>query len=787
MNTIFDYFKDRPIKTIYDLCNEFILYNLILSIEPNLKKVELVHDTDYKIKYENFSKIIESLSNYLIHNPERIYFTSKADFSSHLKIDSILKCEKDQAILLGEMLLFLSSISKNRESFEKLELCTTQSLSLYISIQEKYTTKFSGEDSKSIDYNVNGDEDDLDNGEHDNTHNNENDNIQASILCEKLKNEIKDKDKTILQLQSNYEELENKYNSCSQELSRLKDMNDTEYTAKEDLINQQILNDSLKNEIKELKLTKDNIINEYESKLKTINYKLNIANEKIVSLETENEKYKNYALENDRLKEKIKSLNSYKDTDKKLLECEQIINGKNDLIQDLTKEKNKIQDKNILLMKELSQLKQEINNKENKKITVENELRKIKNEFQELKISEKNLNRIIQNKKDNKGFELSEALLESGEINSQEDKEDYKQKYLEAIEEMETYKNIIMPLTEEKEKLEKENEAQKEVIEKLGGVDFLKKLNNNEEGEGINTNKEISALKQKISEQNNVSEELRKILDNKDKESDEYKKNLGEISEQLETYKNAVSLLTEEKGEYMNECQQLKEKIKYLENELSQNKNADSSTNINISTSNTIDNSKEINELKEKISERDGLIETLQGIISGDKDISILKTDGIDYKEKYNKLKEEKKEIEKKMIELKKDKDIYEKNNKIYEEKNKKLEEEIIDYKNNNLKLSDDNNRLNKEINDLKNKIINDGDNKVMQKKLDKLIAENERIKVSTIKEHELISSSMFELAIQLFSLKKEMEVKKNRENNNSGLSWVEIERRKNFPCEFYD
>ena len=252
MNTIFDYFKDRPIKSIYDLCNEFILYNLIVSIEPNLKKVELVHDSDYKIKYENFSKIIEAISNYLIHSPERVYFTSNADFSICLKIDSIIKCDKDQAILLGEMILFLSSISKNRESFEKLDQCTTQSLSLYISIQEKYTTKFSGEDSKSIDYNVNGDENDLDNGEHDN----ENDNINASILCEKLKKEIKDKNKTILQLQSNYEELENKYNSSSQELARIKDMNDTEYTAKEDLINQQILNNSLKNEIKELKLIK---------------------------------------------------------------------------------------------------------------------------------------------------------------------------------------------------------------------------------------------------------------------------------------------------------------------------------------------------------------------------------------------------------------------------------------------------------------------------------------------------------------------------------------------------
>ena len=778
MNTIFDYFKDRPIKSIYDLCNEFILYNLIVSIEPNLKKVELVHDSDYKIKYENFSKIIEAISNYLIHSPERVYFTSNADFSICLKIDSIIKCDKDQAILLGEMILFLSSISKNRESFERLDQCTTQSLSLYISIQEKYTTKFSGEDSKSIDYNVNGDENDLNNGEPDN----ENDNINASILCEKLKKEIKDKNKTILQLQSNYEELENKYNSSSQELARIKYMNDTEYTAKEDLINQQILNNSLKNEIKELKITKDNIINEYESKLKTLNYKLNISNEKIITLETENEKYKNYALENDKLKEKIKSLNSYKETDKKLLECEKIINGKNDLIQELTKEKNLIQDKNISLMKELSQLKQEINNKENKKMTVENELRKIKNEYQELKQSEKNLNRIIQNKNDSKGFILSEALLESGEINSQEDKEDYKQKYLDAIEEMETYKNIIMPLTEEKEKLENENKTQKEIIEKLGGTEYLQKLNNPEEG----TNKEISALKQKISEQNNVSEELRKILDNKDKESDEYKKNLGEITEQLETYKNAVSLLTEEKGEYMNECQQLKEKIKNLENELSQNKNTDSSLTNN-TTNNTIDNSKEINELKEKISERDGLIETLQGIISGDKDISVLKTDGIDYKEKYNKINVEKNEMEKKMNEFKKDKDILEKNSKLYEEKNKKLEEEIADYKNNNLKLSNDNNKLNKEINDLKNKMINDKDSKAMQKKFDEINAENENIKNRTIKEHELISSSMFELAIQLFSLKKEMDEIKKNEINNNGLSWIEIERRKNFPCEYYN
>ena len=104
--------------------------------------------------------------------------------------------------------------------------------------------------------------------------------------------------------------------------------------------------------------------------------------------------------------------------------------------------------------------------------------------------------------------------------------------------------------------------------------------------------------------------------------------------------------------------------------------------------------------------------------------------------------------------------------------------------------MSNDNYKLNKEINELKNKIINDKYNKTIQKKLDELNTENEKLKNNAIKEHELISSSMFELAIQFYNLKKEMNEIKTREendNDNEGLSWIEIERRKNFPCEYYN
>lgn len=762
MNTIFSFFKEKPIKSLSELCNEFTLYQLMLSIEPNLKKINLQHGSDYSIKHQNFSKIISILSTYITFHPERVYFTPEADFASRLKIDGIIKSQNEQAVLIGEMILFLSAISKNRESINNLDDCNDQAVMIYFTIQQKYSTKYNNNEEN----------------ENENEDNNENSNIQMNLLCDKLKNEIEDKNRTILELQSHYDELENKYDLSNKELTNLKNMTDTEFFAKEDLINQQILNESLNNEIKELKLTNNNIKNEYESKIKALNYKLNVANEKQVEMQIELDKYKTYMKENQRLKEKINLLNSYKDTDKKISELEKIINGKNDLIQELTKEKNKIQDKNISLIKEISQLKQDIFNQENKNLSLENELRKIKNENQEIKSGQNQLKKNRTKKEENnnkdKEINLSQALLENDEDDSNEEKEDYKQKYLDTKDELDMYKNIVNPLTEEKDKLETEIKQLKETIEKLGG-------NNNNiktsEDKKINSDKEINALKQKISEQNNISEELRKIVDNKEKKNFEYKKNLTEMQEQLDTYKNAVGLLTEEKGEHINEIKKLKEMNQKLEVELISNNNINNKEIITINNNN--DNNykekaeKEIKELKEKIIERDGLIETLQGIISGDKDMNILninKNDNIDYKQKYNEIKEKKEKIEKKM--------------KLMEEKNIKLEEEIK-----NIRLNND--KINKELNEFKNenKIFNDENNDIIiKKKLEELNIENENLKNKSNIEHQLISSSMFELSIQFFQLKQELDDLKKIENSGeSTLSWIEMERRKNFPCEYYN
>ena len=97
---------------------------------------------------------------------------------------------------------------------------------------------------------------------------------------------------------------------------------------------------------------------------------------------------------------------------------------------------------------------------------------------------------------------------------------------------------------------------------------------------------------------------------------------------------------------------------------------------------------------------------------------------------------------------------------------------------------------MNKQINELKNKniIINEeNDNKIMKKKLEEINMENENIKNKTIIEHQLISSSMFELAIQFFKIKKELDDKNMENSGENSLSWIEIERKKNFPCEYYN
>lgn len=56
-----------------------------------------------------------------------------------------------------------------------------------------------------------------------------------------------------------------------------------------------------------------------------------------------------------------------------------------------------------------------------------------------------------------------------------------------------------------------------------------------------------------------------------------------------------------------------------------------------------------------------------------------------------------------------------------------------------------------------------------------------EEQKIRVDREHELISSSLYELALQFMSLKGELNKKVT---SSSSKTWLELERNKNFPLE---
>ena len=67
---------------------------------------------------------------------------------------------------------------------------------------------------------------------------------------------------------------------------------------------------------------------------------------------------------------------------------------------------------------------------------------------------------------------------------------------------------------------------------------------------------------------------------------------------------------------------------------------------------------------------------------------------------------------------------------------------------------------------------------------MNKYIKENNELKNRIIKEHELISSSFYELALQFMRLSSnENESDNNRSSRKK--TWLEIERQKNFPSQY--
>ena len=270
MKSIFSYFEN--IDNLEILTDEFNLRDIIYSIEPKIENIDLIKDNDFGIRYGNFQAIFNKINKYLSNHVEKNNFTEYVNFENYIDINNIINKDKKTIYLLCEILIFLSSISSNQESFEKLESCSESSISLYLSISNKYSEKYHDDETKN-----------------NNNINNNND---------ELYKEIDEKNNQITTLQKNNTELEMKYKESLLQIKTLKENIENNRILSEELLNEKTKLSKIENEYKLQIIEKDDLIKEYKEKNKSLNNKIDSLEEKILSYESKLENYNEIKIEN---------------------------------------------------------------------------------------------------------------------------------------------------------------------------------------------------------------------------------------------------------------------------------------------------------------------------------------------------------------------------------------------------------------------------------------------------------------------------------------------------------
>ena len=148
LNSLILSLKSKPLQCLEELSDEFTIFSLILEIEPNFEKipfnnkVELFQDSNFETKYKNINSIFSAVVNYKNESKSKDKFTKETNFLKIIIINDLINNDQDQLLKIAEMLCFLTIISSNKNYFiEKVkEIENNQLSNLYYSIIEKYIT-----------------------------------------------------------------------------------------------------------------------------------------------------------------------------------------------------------------------------------------------------------------------------------------------------------------------------------------------------------------------------------------------------------------------------------------------------------------------------------------------------------------------------------------------------------------------------------------------------------------------------------------------------------------------
>lgn len=483
------------------------------------------------------------------------------------------------------MIIYISSLSSNKEHLDYLENSTEQNLSLYLSITDKYSNKDDNYDElRYSSTHVKRQTDGIINF---NLHNS----ISSSkVNIDDLYKEIDEKTNKINTLNKEKYELDIKYKEALQQAENLKEASENIRILREEIVNEKAKMSELTTEYDVFKMHCESMKRDYEEKIKALNFKLQRSNDKNMELESKIDGYKSMKIENERLKNKLKDISIYKSNESQIHELEKDIESKNRIIDALTQDKVDLNEKIKTISSKLFTEKELVRQYQTKEQTLLNEIEDINHEKSVLESKLNETMRMSSTMNNNNEFSGGINLEQfSNEVESEVD--ELNKKIAEFQIEISKYKAQIKELSLSKDMLQSEkdelyfekekclNEIQNiELAKQQSEIEYeqkMKEMSNeleyyksrtvstsNSVGKDVCEKEEIKNLKLQIEQQNKLIKALQEKLDNEndDSDSDDFINNLegsvGVNNKNVNT--SVIEKLTKEADEYKKNIDELK-------------------------------------------------------------------------------------------------------------------------------------------------------------------------------------------------------------------------------------
>jgi hypothetical protein len=396
LNHLFEHLENNIITDLSALSNEIVIKRFLIEVEPDIEsisgKLDIVSDKNFPIRYSNMVLLVNAIDTYLQKCYEKNKLINKVPIKKLILINDLLKGEEYQIVTLIELIILMSALSTKKDYFlDRIGECDERLINTYLTYVEKYVPLEAKNDGNESLLNINSSLIRYNNFEGTSK--------ILGVVNEKLNKKIEESEKEKNVFLKNINELENllkeerkknynleqklvemdlKFKDFNREIELVKSSNNFNKMQQQELMEESMMISQFKSDLrlKEIELQdKDREISQlntfHSEEVKKLTERIEQLQEKISSSNDLNG-------EIDKLRNKVKELQVFKDKCSDYEEMSLNLDSKIRIIDSLIQEKQS-------LTNQLDKYSKEILNEKEKVRKKDYELKQLNIDLEELK------------------------------------------------------------------------------------------------------------------------------------------------------------------------------------------------------------------------------------------------------------------------------------------------------------------------------------------------------------------------------------------------------------------